>query len=212
MCVCVCVCVCVRAQSQPCPGLTTSGSQAPSADRTESSFPATLPSAPPWWLILSPPRPLSSWPTPGAGTHFRVHTGKGLCMVKSFWTPQRQLSLGQGLWDSLRQVLTPALSRVAAPSLCSLELWKGGGYGSGSQREVSVREVGKGPSCPCAQHPALCHILSRAGAHSILAPLPGQSDWQPHSTDEGIWGQREVLRLQCNVTGAGSTTSPSAHV
>lgn len=125
---------------------------------------------------------------------------------------QHQLSLGQGLWDSLHQVLPPALSRVAAPSLCSLELWKGGGYGSGSQREVSVRGGGKGPSCPCTQHPALCHILSRAGAHSILAPLPGQSDWQPHSTDEGIWGRRGVLRLQCDVTGTGSTASPSARV
>lgn len=137
--------VCAHPGSQPHPGLTASRSQADSGRREPASreapdrerFPAALPSG--WASLITSsvahPQfscPLSSWHTPGAGTPFKVHTRKRLAVVKSLWTPWGQVGLARGLWGSLCQAIATragnctegpgwALSRVAAPSLCSPE-------------------------------------------------------------------------------------------
>lgn len=114
-------------------------------------------------------------------------------MVKSLWTSRYQRGR-PGTWvlhagPSLRGRGTSpgepggALSRGAAPALCSLDQAAAGVEG------ISTQQFVRRPFCPCA--------------------LPGRSDCQPRSMEEGGGAQRGLSR-HWGASGTGSAASPWA--
>ena len=113
---------------------------------THGSFPAMSPGS---WLILSLPHPWSSWHTPGAGTCFKVLTGKGLALGQQAGHPRPTWTWVGG--SGAQGFSTPGLRHpvgnlprgcwlgsepgAGQPHLCPLErAAEGGAYGS--RREI----------------------------------------------------------------------------